>query len=125
MVNRPLDFRHRDVVRGIRAARASGIDSQSLRIRTPAGTEYYFGGGEVARPNPKKSVERDTDLAEGGSTKMAGRGDRTVTAAENSAAPQRAGTTGHKTSGNPKTLKGGERKPKLPGGGLSLPAKPA
>src|SRR5262249_44391876 len=49
MVNRPLDFKHHDVVRGLRAARAAGIDSPSLRIRTPAGVEYHFGG-EVAAP---------------------------------------------------------------------------
>jgi hypothetical protein len=51
MAGRPREFRHHDVVRGIRAARAAGIENPSLRIKAPSGTEYYFSGGAVA---PKK-----------------------------------------------------------------------
>jgi len=47
MVNRPLDFRHHDVVRAIKAVRAAGVENPSVRIRTPAGIEYHFSGGEV------------------------------------------------------------------------------
>src|SRR5262249_13666372 len=53
MVNRPLDFRHHDVVRAFKAARAAGIDSPSLRIRTPGGTEYHFGGAVKGQGVPK------------------------------------------------------------------------
>ena len=66
MVGRPRDFRHHDVVRGLRAARAAGIDSPSLRIRTPAGTEYYFGGEVKARGKTSTSV-RDPDAVSKGS----------------------------------------------------------
>jgi hypothetical protein len=52
MVNRPRDFRHHDVVRAIRAIRAAGVENPSVRIRTPGGTEYFFGG-EVEAPVPK------------------------------------------------------------------------
>src|SRR5215471_9400883 len=101
MVNRPLDFRHHDIVRAFKAARAAGIDSPSLRIRTPGGVEYHFSGGEVTAPKkggthripdpgPKAAVSRRPDeasfakgfgppraaaplLARGGDTKMAGK----------------------------------------------------
>jgi len=55
MAGRPREFRHTDVVRGIRAARAAGIENPSLRIKAPSGTEYYFSGGAVA---PKKHTTR-------------------------------------------------------------------
>ena len=53
MVNRPRDFRHHDVVRAIRAARAAGVENPSVRIRGPSGNEYYVSGGEVEAPVPK------------------------------------------------------------------------
>src|SRR6516162_6945155 len=105
MVNRPRDFRHHDVVRGLRAAKAAGIDSPSLRIRTPGGTEYYFGGGEVSAP-AKKSKQLRAEFAEGGDTPMHGRGDRTITAHGDAAVTQKPGRTGHK-SGRGKLTMGG------------------
>ena len=116
MVNRPRDFRHHDIVRAIRAARAAGIDSPSLRIRGPSGTEYYVSGGEVVVP-AKKSKQLSVEFAEGGSTKMAGRGDRTITAPSDAADKQQPGSTAHKTgSGGGKVRREGA-------GGLARPAK--
>ena len=67
MVNRPRDFRHHDVVRAIRAVRAAGVENPSVRIRTPAGTEYYFGG-EVKEVRGKTSTSvRDPDAVSKGS----------------------------------------------------------
>jgi len=59
MANREQAFRHSDVVRGLRAARAAGLDSPTLRIRTPDGVEYHFSdGGEVAAPKRGADVPR-------------------------------------------------------------------
>jgi len=66
MVNRPRDVRHGDVVRAIRAVRAAGVENPSVRIRTPAGTEYYFGGEVKARGKTSASV-RDPDAVSKGS----------------------------------------------------------
>src|SRR5262249_42216135 len=132
MVGRPRDFRHHDIVRAFKAARAAGIDSPSLRIRTPGGTEYHFGG-EVKADVPKikgKSATPVRDsaslkkgsadsfgdlgvrafpLAEGGKNKMLGTGDRTVTDKADAARPQASGRTGHQTSDDAKKFaKGGE-----------------
>src|SRR5262245_45150203 len=122
MVNRPLDFKHRDVVRGLKAARAAGIDSPSLRIRTPGGVEYHFGGEVKARGKTSVSV-RDPDaiskgslpgsrkapLAEGGSSHgMVKR------QAADPASPGR--TSKPKAAASPKQASGG---------GVAFPAKPA
>jgi|SRR5215831_6107576 len=136
MVNRPRDFRHHDVVRAIRAARAAGIDP-SVRIRTPTGTEYFFGGEvgaskpkRVPDPGPKSGTAVRTSaslakggeasmgdlgvrafpLARGGDVAMHGKGDRTVTAAENSAGTQKPGGTAHATTSRGSALaEGGSR----------------
>src|SRR5262249_4986862 len=83
MVGRPRDFRHRDVVNAIRAARAAGIDP-SVRIRTPTGPEYFSGGevrgaaearGKTAR-NPSsvgKGNQTRAPRAEGGKTHRRGK----------------------------------------------------
>src|SRR5262249_12571821 len=73
MAGRPLDFRHHDVVRALKAVRAAGIDSPSLRIRTPGGTEYHFGGEVKGRGVPKvrgktSTSVRDPDAASKGSS---------------------------------------------------------
>jgi hypothetical protein len=83
MVGRPRDFRHGDVVRAIRAAKAAGIDSPSVRIRTPGGTEYFVGGGSVEAPASKvrgkaassvgKGKENRAPLAAGGKAHMLGK----------------------------------------------------
>src|SRR5262245_24219313 len=129
MVNRPRDFRHHDVVRAIRAVRAAGVENPSVRIRTPTGTEYFFGG-EVRADVPKirgKSTTpvRSPDtvgkgdlsgskvqapLARGGNTPMAGKGDRTITASSDAAVTQQPGSTAHKTSASGgKLTMGGSR----------------
>src|SRR5262249_17694223 len=78
MVNRPRDFRHHDIVRAIRAARAAGIDP-SVRVRTPDGVEYFFGGevkgaaetrGRAARASVGKGDQNRAPLAEGGKAHM-------------------------------------------------------
>jgi hypothetical protein len=106
MVNRPRDFRHHDVVRAIRAARAAGIESPSLRIRGPSGTEYYVSGGEVKEAPPKKSTPLRGKLAERGARHMF---------PKQAAGPAKAGQTGKE-----ETLAGSKRA----AGGLSSPAKP-
>src|SRR5215831_14206400 len=89
MVNRPRDFRHHDVVRAaLRAAQAAGLPNPTVRVRVPSGTEYYFSGGAVEAA-AKKSKQRGVDFAEGGGSKMLGKGDRTVTASSDAAEKQR------------------------------------
>jgi len=73
MVNRPLDFRHHDIVRAFKAARAAGIDNPSLKIRTAAGTEYHFGGEVKGQGVPKvrgktSTSVRDPDAVSKGSS---------------------------------------------------------
>jgi hypothetical protein len=122
MVNRPRDFRHHDVVRALRAARAAGVENPSVRIRVPSGTEYYVSGGEVVAP-AKKSKPLRADLAEGGGLKMMGKGDRTVAAPSEQAGPQQPGSTAHKTgSGGGKYAAGGKVR-REGAGGLARPAK--
>src|SRR5262249_49319504 len=114
--NRPRDFRHHDVVRAFRAARAAGVENPSVRIRTPTGTEYFFGG-EVKADVPKirgkltipvrspdtvgkgdlSGSKVQAPLARGGKTPMFGKNDRTNTSPADAANPQRAGVTGHRT----------------------------
>ena len=66
MVNRPRDFRHHDIVRAIRAARAAGIDP-SVRVRTPDGVEYFFGG-EVKSGGKTATAVRDPSSVSKGSS---------------------------------------------------------
>jgi hypothetical protein len=46
----------------------------------------------------KKEMQRRREYAEGGSTKMHGKGDRTITASSDAAVTQQPGSTAHKTS---------------------------
>ena len=118
MVGRPANFRIHDVRRALRAAQAAGLPG--VRVRTPDGVEYHIGGEVKGVPDPgPKSGDPVRDsaslakggkasmgdlgvrafpLAKGGKTGMHGRGDRTVTAAEDSAGEQQPGSTAHKTS---------------------------
>jgi len=62
------------------------------------------------KPKPqkeKKFTQRRTDFAEGGSTHMHGRGDRTITATPDAAGQQTEGQTSQKSKSNPKFVKGG------------------
>jgi len=110
MAGRPRDFRHHDIVRAIRAARAAGIDP-SVRIRTPAGTEYFFGGEVKGAPETRgrvgKGSQNRAPLAEGGKTHMLGR------QAADTAPPGRTAKT--KSAAAPSEASGG----------VSRPAKPA
>src|SRR5262249_31623526 len=117
MVNRPRDFRHHDVVRAFRAARAAGVENPSVRIRVPSGTEYYVSGGAVEAPQKKS-----TPFAKGGGREeMFGKGDRTRTSPTDAAGKQQPGGTGHRTGGDTKKLaKGGEIRAV---GGMSRPAR--
>ena len=60
-------------------------------------------------------------FAEGGSTKMLGKGDRTRTAPSDAANAQAPGVTEHKTSGRNLTRASGG--PRMSGPSLSMPAK--
>jgi hypothetical protein len=124
MVGRPSDFRHHDVVRAIRAIRAAGVENPSVRLRTPGGTEYFFGGevkadvprvrGKATTPvrNPDAvskgnlpSSKARAPLAEGGTQHMAGK---------QAADPARPGRTGKPQSA---------ADTKQASGGLSRPAR--
>ena len=114
MVGRPRDFRHHDIVRAIRAVRAAGIDSPSVRIRTPGGTEYFFGGevkgGAKTASVSKGSLPGDQNrapLAEGGKARMLGK--------------QAADTAPPGRTAKPKSAAA----PKDASGGMARPAKPA
>src|SRR5262249_22611621 len=61
------DFRHHDIVRAFKAARAAGIDSPSLRIRTPGGTEYHFGGEVKGQGVPKVRGKTSTSVRDSSS----------------------------------------------------------
>jgi hypothetical protein len=122
MVGRPREFRHRDVVTAIRAAKAAGIDSPSVRIRTPGGTEYFVGGGSVEAPASKVRGKTARDarnsssvskgdrapLAEGGKAHMLGK------QAADTAPPGRTAKT-----------KSAAALKEASGGGAARPAKPA
>jgi hypothetical protein len=73
------------------------MDNPSVKVRLPSGVEFHIGG-EVPTASPKKSKPLRATLAKGGDTSMAGRGDRTKTAPEDSAGKQHPGSTAHKTS---------------------------
>src|SRR5262249_59870418 len=124
MVSRPRDFRHSDVVRGIRAVRAAGVENPSVRIRTPTGTEYFFGGevkgvpearGKTAKAVRSPDVVRKgslpgdqnrAPLAEGGKARMLGK------QAADTAVPGHTAKT--KSAAAPKEASGGMARPAKP-----------
>jgi len=144
VANQPQPFRQHHLTRALRAAKAAGMDNPSVKVRLPSGVEFHIGGELPTAPS-KKSTPLRADLAEGGSTKMAGKGDRTVTAGPDAAGKQHPGSTAHKTSSDggrfayggdarmfPKqaaqTAKAGQTgkpvsDPKQASGGLSRPAR--
>jgi hypothetical protein len=83
-----------------------------VRITLPGGGELHVsGGGSVPEAPPKKSKPLRADLAEGGSNKMHGHGDRAKTAPEDSAGKQAPGHSGHSTSSRGSVLaEGGDTK---------------
>ena len=168
MANREQAFRQHQLTRALKAAQAAGGANPHVRVVLPNGTQLFLSGGEVEAPVPKvrgktatpvrdsSSVSKSSlpgsqtraPLAEGGGSRMAGRGDRTTTAASDAAGKQQPGGTGHRTvsrgsklaeggaqhmfpkqaaepakagqTGKEETLAGSRRA----SGGLSLPAKP-
>jgi hypothetical protein len=96
-MNRPHQFKHRDVVRLLRAGSAGGMTKPTVEVHLPSGTKYVLGG-EVGAPKPKKSTPLRAALAQGGETAMHGQGDRTKTAPADAAGTQQPGSTAHKTS---------------------------
>jgi hypothetical protein len=120
MVNRPRDFRHHDVVRAFKAARAAGVDNPSLRIRTPTGTEYFFGG-EVKADVPRVRGKATPDAVSKGNLSsgkmrapLAEGGSRHGMFKEQAADPARPGRTGKPRSA---------ADTKQASGGLSRPAR--
>ena len=97
MANQPQPFRQHHLTRALRAAKAAGMNNPSVKVRLPSGVEFHIGG-EVPTAPSKKSTPLRATLAKGGDTSMAGRGDRTKTAPEDSAGKQQPGSTAHKTS---------------------------
>jgi hypothetical protein len=97
VANQPQPFRQHHLTRALRAAKAAGMDNPSVKVRLPSGVEFHIGG-EVTAPKPKKATPLRADLAEGGDTKMLGKGDRTKTSPTNAAGTQHPGSTAHKTS---------------------------
>jgi hypothetical protein len=83
MVNVPHKFKHRDVVRVLRAGAAGGMSNPTLEVHLPSGTKYVLGG-EVLSPS-KKSAQRGAGAA-GGKKKPAPSGGM--------ARPARGGQTG-------------------------------
>jgi hypothetical protein len=96
MANMPHQFKHRDVVRLLRAGSAGGLTKPTVEVHLPSGTKYVLGGSVPEAP-PKKSKPLRADPAEGGTTRMAGKGDRTKTSDADAAGKQQPGRTGHKT----------------------------
>src|SRR5262245_10852397 len=85
----------------------------------------------MRRSKPRKtSAQRGATYAEGSDTPMHGRGDRTITAPEDSAGPQTPGRTSQKSKANPRVREGGSKRQaatETPGrvaGGLAYPALP-
>src|SRR5262249_37634256 len=76
----------------------------------------------MAPQSKKKSTQRGAAYAQGGSTRMFGRGDRTTTAATEAANTQKPGAVGHKTGAGPRFAAGSES-PRS--GGVSKPASPS
>src|SRR5262249_31484708 len=119
MVNRVRDFRHHDVVRAIRAAQAAGLPG--VRIRTPAGVEYHFGGEVKGGGKTAKAVrspdavskgslpgaQKRAPLAEGGKARMLGKQAADTAPSGRTAKTKRAAA------------------PTEASGGLARPAKPA
>ena len=131
-----------------------------MRVTLPGGGELHVSaGGSVPEAPPKAAKQlhgsevptfgrqKGAPLAKGGDTKMAGRGDRTTTAPEDSAGKQAPGSTAHKTASRGSILAEGGKghlgkqaaDPAPPGrtakphgaadtkqasGGLSRPARP-
>ena len=91
MANASQPFRQHHITRALRGASAAGIKDPHVRITLPGGGELHVsGGGSVPEAPPKKSKPLRADLAEGGSNKMHGHGDRAKTAPEDH--------SGHSTS---------------------------
>src|SRR5262245_65418826 len=97
MANTPQPFRQHHLTRALRAAKAAGMDNPSVKVRLPSGVEFHIGG-EVPTASPKKSTPLRAALAEGGDSRMLGRGDRTKTSDADAAGTQHPGSTAHKTS---------------------------
>jgi len=57
MANQPHAFKHREVVRCLKAASAAGIEHPSVRIRLPGGTEYVVSGAAVSPPSKSGRTE--------------------------------------------------------------------
>jgi len=143
-MTRPHNFRHADVRRAFQAASAAGVQNPRIEVHLPSGGHLVIGSGEETAPKRGADVpsvrgkttapvrspdsvakgslpgsQNRAPLAKGGgSDRMAGRGDRTITADTDAANPQRPGSTGHRTGGDTKKLaKGGGV------GGISRPAR--
>src|SRR5262245_12377882 len=130
MVGRPRDFRHHDVVRAIRAVRAAGVENPSVRIRTPAGVEYHFGGEVKGVPDPGPKVGdpvRDSaSLRKGGKGSFGDLGVRAFPLAKGGSSHGMVKRQAADTAPPGRTAKTKRAAaPKEASGGIARPAKPA
>jgi hypothetical protein len=52
MTNQPHQFRHRDVVRAVRAASAAGVQASEVKVVLPTGATIVISGG---KPDKKQA----------------------------------------------------------------------
>jgi hypothetical protein len=54
MTNQPHQFRHRDVVRAVRAASAAGVQASEVKVVLPSGASIVISG----RPNEAAAIPK-------------------------------------------------------------------
>jgi hypothetical protein len=58
MTNQPHQFKHRDVVRAVRAASAAGVQASEVKVVLPSGASIVISGSKpneaAATPKPVK-----------------------------------------------------------------------
>ena len=90
MANQPHQFKHRDVVRLLRAGSAAGVSNPTVEVHLPGGTKYILGG-EVL-PQSKKPAQRRGDAA--GKEQPAAGGKKKKSPSGGLSLPARGGQTG-------------------------------
>jgi hypothetical protein len=57
MANTPHQFKHREVVRCLKAASAAGMRDPTVHIKLPNGTEYSISGAAASPPSKSGRTE--------------------------------------------------------------------
>jgi hypothetical protein len=55
MTNQPHQFRHRDVVRAVRAASAAGVQASEVKVVLPSGASIVISG---SKPNEAAAIPK-------------------------------------------------------------------